>query len=55
MPRRRHVSLVFAFLLAFLRPTAEIALAQQPATAARLGLEATALPTLAELGLKPAV
>ncbi|HLT39807.1 MAG TPA: hypothetical protein VK034_26175 [Enhygromyxa sp.] len=50
MPRRRF-SFVFAFLLALLRPTAEIALAQQPAAAARLGLEAYAMPTAAELGL----
>lgn len=53
MPRRR--SLVLAILLAVFRPTAEIALAQQPATAARLGLEDVALPTLVELGIKPAV
>lgn len=52
MPRRRCVSLVFAFLLALLRPTAEIALAQQPGTAARLGLETITMPTLAELGLE---
>jgi hypothetical protein len=49
MTRRR--SLVLAVLLAALRPTGEIALAQQPATAARLGLEAYAMPTAVELGL----
>ncbi|MFO7566311.1 MAG: polysaccharide deacetylase family protein [Enhygromyxa sp.] len=53
MPRRRF-SLVFAILLALLRPTSEIALAQQPAAAARLGLEAITMPTLAELGLERA-
>jgi hypothetical protein len=53
MPRRR--SLAFAILLAALRPTAEIALAQQPSTAARLGFGAYATPTLAELGLVRAV
>lgn len=50
MPCRRR-SLVFAVLLAVLRPTGEIALAQQPGTAARLGLEAYAMPTAVELGL----
>lgn len=50
MPCRRR-SLVFAVLLAVLRPTGEIALAQQPATAARLGLSAYEMPTAVELGL----
>jgi peptidoglycan/xylan/chitin deacetylase (PgdA/CDA1 family) len=52
---RRRRSLVFAILLAVFRPTSEIALAQQPGASARLGLEAYAMPTLVELGLKPAV
>jgi hypothetical protein len=50
MPCRRR-SLGFAVLLAVLRPTGEIALAQQPSTAARLGLEAYTMPTAVELGL----
>ena len=50
MPCRRH-SIVLAVLLGILRPTEEIALAQQPAAAARLGLDAYAMPTLVELGL----
>jgi peptidoglycan/xylan/chitin deacetylase (PgdA/CDA1 family) len=51
----RRSSFVFALLLTFFRPTSEIALAQQPAAAARLGLAAFAMPNLVELGIKQPV